>query len=113
MENAPNPRVALRSLWNRIRPLPLATLAGLALTALFLVFCKIDTYVVRWWLMLPLAAAGGGLFLWRRKRGSAAESRVCTLGLCLLLALVVIPEIRISDLGLVDVTRFELTELFE
>lgn len=30
-----------------------------------------------------------------------------------LLALVVIPEIRISDLGLVDVTTFELTELFE
>ena len=30
-----------------------------------------------------------------------------------LLALVVIPALRISDLGLVDVTRFELTELFE
>ncbi len=30
-----------------------------------------------------------------------------------LLALVVIPELRISDLGLVDVTRFELTDLFE
>ena len=30
-----------------------------------------------------------------------------------LLALVVIPELRISDLGLVDVTRFEVTELFE
>ncbi len=30
-----------------------------------------------------------------------------------LLALVVIPEIRISDLGLVDVTKFELTQLFE
>ncbi|SIS86852.1 adenine deaminase [Phaeovulum vinaykumarii] len=29
-----------------------------------------------------------------------------------LLALVVIPELRISDLGLVDVTRFELTDLF-
>ena len=28
-----------------------------------------------------------------------------------LLALVVIPELRISDLGLVDVTSFELTEL--
>ena len=26
-----------------------------------------------------------------------------------LLALVVIPELRISDLGLVDVTRFEIT----
>jgi adenine deaminase len=30
-----------------------------------------------------------------------------------LLALVVIPELRISDLGLVDVTTFELTDLFE
>jgi len=30
-----------------------------------------------------------------------------------LLALVVIPELRISDLGLVDVTRFEITTPFE
>lgn len=29
-----------------------------------------------------------------------------------LLALVVIPELRISDRGLIDVTRFEITELF-
>jgi adenine deaminase len=30
-----------------------------------------------------------------------------------LLALVVIPELRISDLGLVDVTKFEFIPLFE
>ena len=30
-----------------------------------------------------------------------------------LLALVVIPELRISDLGLVDVTKFEITNLIE
>ena len=30
-----------------------------------------------------------------------------------LLALVVIPELRISDLGLVDVTRFEFIPVFE
>jgi adenine deaminase len=30
-----------------------------------------------------------------------------------LLALVVIPELRISDLGLVDVTKFELTSVLE
>ena len=30
-----------------------------------------------------------------------------------LLALVVIPELRISDLGLVDVTKFELTDVFK
>jgi adenine deaminase len=29
-----------------------------------------------------------------------------------LLALVVIPELRISDIGLIDVTRFQKTELF-
>jgi len=29
-----------------------------------------------------------------------------------LLALVVIPELRISDLGLIDVTKFAKTELF-
>jgi adenine deaminase len=29
-----------------------------------------------------------------------------------LLALVVIPELRISDMGLVDVTKFEKIELF-
>ena len=29
-----------------------------------------------------------------------------------LLALVVIPELRISDVGLIDVTRFARTELF-
>ena len=30
-----------------------------------------------------------------------------------LLGLVVIPELRISDLGLVDVTKFEITELVD
>ena len=73
-----------------------ATGLGLLATILFLAFCQIDAYVVRWWLMLPLAAAGGGLFLRRRKRGSVAESRLCTLGLCLLLALVVLRDVGLS-----------------
>ena len=30
-----------------------------------------------------------------------------------LLALVVIPELRISDLGLVDVLKFEMTDVLE
>ncbi len=30
-----------------------------------------------------------------------------------LLALVVIPELRISDMGIVDVVRFAVTDLFE
>ena len=48
---------------------------------------------------------------------NAMETCGCTLNNAFmqhsLLALVVIPELRISDLGLVDVTKFELTDLFE
>jgi adenine deaminase len=47
---------------------------------------------------------------------AAMEACGCTLNNAYmqhsLLALVVIPSLRISDLGLVDVTRFELTDLF-
>jgi adenine deaminase len=49
--------------------------------------------------------------------GAAMRAAGCTLNNAYmqhsLLALVVIPELRISDLGLVDVTRFELTDLIE
>jgi adenine deaminase len=47
--------------------------------------------------------------------GAAMERAGCTLNNAYmqhsLLALVVIPELRISDLGLIDVTRFERTDL--
>jgi adenine deaminase len=47
--------------------------------------------------------------------GEAMRACGCTLNNAYmqhsLLALVVIPSLRISDLGLVDVTRFELTDL--
>ena len=52
-----------------------------------------------------------------RALGQAMEAAGCTLNNAFmqhsLLALVVIPELRISDLGLVDVTRFELTDVVE
>jgi len=52
-----------------------------------------------------------------QKMVEAMEACGCTLNNAYmqhsLLALVVIPELRISDLGLVDVTKFKITELFE
>ncbi|WP_299819320.1 adenine deaminase [uncultured Jannaschia sp.] len=52
-----------------------------------------------------------------RALGAAMRDAGCTLNNAFmqhsLLALVVIPELRISDLGLVDVTRFALTDLIE
>jgi adenine deaminase len=57
-----------------------------------------------------VAAAAGALARAMRECG-------CTLNNAFmqhsLMALVVIPELRISDLGLVDVTRFALTDLIE
>jgi len=51
------------------------------------------------------------------RMGEAMAACGCTLNNAYmqhsLLALVVIPELRISDKGLVDVTRFQLTDLFE
>jgi len=52
-----------------------------------------------------------------RRLGAAMQAAGCGLNNAFmqhsLLALVVIPELRLSDLGLVDVTQFALTELFE
>ena len=52
-----------------------------------------------------------------QKMVDAMESCGCTLNNAYmqhsLLALVVIPELRISDLGLVDVTKFEMTDVIE
>ena len=81
-----------------------ATVLGLLALVLFAVFCNIDTTAVRWWLMLPLAAAGGGLLLWRRTRAAGLEARLCSLGCALLLALVVLRDIGLSRklAGLLD-----------
>ncbi len=51
------------------------------------------------------------------RMGDAMAASGCTLNNAYmqhsLLALVVIPELRISDLGLVDVTRFEIVDIYE
>jgi hypothetical protein len=93
-----------KSVWANLKAISPATYIGLALVALFLYFCNIDTCAVRWRLMLPLAAAGIGLFQWRRKRAPAVEARICTAGLCLLVALFLLRDIGLSNqlAGLLD-----------
>ena len=81
-----------------------ATFAGLALLALFAVCTQIDTCAVRWWLMLPLAAAGGGLLEVRRRNATGPEARVCAIGFWLLAALVLLRDVGLSR---------KLAELFD
>ncbi|KIT16668.1 adenine deaminase [Jannaschia aquimarina] len=57
-----------------------------------------------------VAAKAGNLMAAMREAGCTLNNAYMQHSL---LALVVIPELRISDLGLVDVTKFELTDLIE
>ena len=95
METAPAPAPP-KTVWTVLKSVAPATWLGAACTVAFLVFCQFDNTVIRWWLMLPLAIAGGALLLWRRRRALGSEARACTLLLGLLLALVVLRDIGLS-----------------
>ncbi len=89
---------AKKTVWATLRSFSPATCLGLAALLLFLVFCNIDTVAVRWWLMLPLAAAGCGLFQWRRTRAAPGlETRICAIGFYLLFALFLLRDIGLSN----------------
>ena len=119
--DAPAPNQPIRPALRSWSP---ATFLGLAGLVAFAVCCRIDTCVVRWWLMLPLAAAGSALFLWRRARATGLESRICSVGFALLLALVVLRDVGLSRKlaglfdtvngykGRIDQTNRELNRLF-
>lgn len=105
MANDPVPAPApQKTVWTILKAIPWATVLGGLAALAFLVLCQHDNTVIRWRLMLPLAAAGGALLLWRRKRAPVWEARICTLTLCVLLALVVLRDIGLSR---------KLAELFD
>jgi hypothetical protein len=71
---------------------------------LFAVFTQIETCVVRWWLMLPIAAAGCGLLEGRRRSATGLEARVCTIGFWFLAAFLLLRDVGLSR---------KLAELFD
>lgn len=80
-----------------IRTLHPPTWTGLALGLLFLVFCFFDNTAVRWWLMLPLAGAGAGIFLRQMKAAAGFERKVCLWGFWIILGLFVLRDLRMSQ----------------
>ena len=95
METAPAP-VPSKSVWTLLKAIPWLTLLGAGATLAFLILCRYDNTVIRWQLMLPLAAVGGALLLWRRRRAPVWEAWVCTLTLGLLFALLVLRDVGLS-----------------
>jgi len=93
-----------RSAWGIIKSISPVTIVGLALILVFLYYLSVDTYVIRWQLMIPLAAAGCGLFLIQRRRTTGAESRICLVGFWLMLVLFLVRDIALSK---------ELANLFD
>ena len=57
MEPAPAP-VPSKSVWTLLKAIPWLTLLGAGATLAFLILCRCDNTVIRWQLMLPLAAVG-------------------------------------------------------
>lgn len=105
MNEAPAPAPAPEStLLDTLKAFSPATFAGFALLVSFAVLTRIDTCVVRWWLMLPLAAAGCGLLEWRRRGATGLEARVCRAGFWLLIAFFLLRDIGLSG---------KLAELFD
>jgi hypothetical protein len=76
------------------RPL---TWAGLGLGVVFLVLCWFDNTAIRWWLMLPIAGAGSAILLRQVKHTAGLERKVCLYGLCALLGLFVLRDLRMSQ----------------
>ena len=103
METAPAP-VPPKTVWTLLRASPWRTLLGVLATLAFLILCRCDNTVIRWPRMLPLAAVGAGLLVWRRKRAPVWEARTCTLLLAVLFALVVLRDVGLSR---------KLAELFD
>ena len=101
MNEAPAPEPALRDTLKTFSP---ATFAGLVLLVSFAVLTQVETCVVRWWLMLPLAAAGCGLLEWRRRGAAGLEARVCRTGFWLLFDFFLLRDIGLSS---------KLAELFD
>ena len=95
METAPAP-VPPKTVWTLLRAIPWRILLGVLATLAFLILCRYDNAVIRWQLMLPLAAVGAGLLVWRRKRAPVWEARTCTLLLAVLFALVVMRDVGLS-----------------
>ena len=105
MNEAPAPAPAPEStLIDTLKTFSPATFAGLVLLVSFAVLTRFDTCVVRWWLMLPLAAAGCGLLEWRRRGAIGLEARVCRAGFWLLIAFFLLRDIGLSS---------KLAELFD
>ena len=95
-ETPPPPSSRLNAVLSVLKTFSPATFAGLALLVLFAVFTQIETCVVRWWLMLPIAAAGCGLLEGRRRSATGIEARVCAIGFWLLAAFVLLRDVGLS-----------------
>ena len=75
-----------------VKKFNLLTQIGLGLTILFLIFCAIKTFAIRWWLMTPIAAAGVWLLNNQRNNTQDLENKVCVYSLIALIVLFVVRD---------------------
>ncbi len=74
-----------------------ATLWALTLGGLFILFLFFTSMTVKWWLMLPLAAASFFLFRMRRKEAAGLEKTLCDWGYWIVLVGFFLRDICLSS----------------
>jgi len=73
------------------------SLVGLGLAAVFLVFMFVDALNFRWWLMLPIAGAGGFVLYRQNTDTRGFENKACYYGLIVLAVLFVVRDISMAN----------------
>ena len=91
-------------LMETIKAFNLTTFAGIALLLIFGFCMMFTTLYVRWWLMIPLAAAGAWLLHNRHQDATGLEKQVCRYGFWLFLVFLLFRDIVLSHkmAGLID-----------
>jgi hypothetical protein len=88
--------VKTEKLFDTIKKMSPSTLVGIGLIMLFFIFCFIVDLVIRWWIMVPVAAVSVYLLYNNQKKTVGLERKFCIYGIWIIIALFIFRDIVIS-----------------
>lgn len=80
-----------------VKGFELMSLVGLGIVVVFFLFMFFDVFNLKWWIMLPLAGAGGFLLYRQKSETKGFEKNMCFYGLVALIIFVVGRDINITN----------------
>lgn len=83
-------------LFDTIKKMSPTTLVGVGLVILFFIFCFIVDLVIRWWIMVPIAAISIYLLYNNQKKTAGLEKKFCIYGIYIIIGLFILRDIVMS-----------------